>query len=226
MHKKKKEHKKRGIGWTILRIFLGAAGILVLVLVVYIGYLFASYHRIEDNLELEVEKPAEGNVDETLKTGTEYSALTYNIGFGAYTPDFSFFMDGGKSSWAKSKESVLETVSGAGKLAASYDPDFALIQEVDLNSTRSYHVNEYELLKESFPEYDSVFAQNYDSAFLFYPFTQPHGRSRSGLGLFSRYPVTSACGEASRSPLLLPNFSTWTAATASPGSRWKTAKNW
>ena len=75
MHKKKKEHKKRGIGWTILRIFLGAAGILVLVLVVYIGYLFASYHRIEDNLELEVEKPAEGNVDETLKTGTEYSAL-------------------------------------------------------------------------------------------------------------------------------------------------------
>ena len=50
MHKKKKkEHKKRGIGWTMLRIFLGAAGILVLVLVVYIGYLFASYHRIEDN---------------------------------------------------------------------------------------------------------------------------------------------------------------------------------
>lgn len=85
---------------------------------------FASYHRIEDNLELEVEKPAEGNVVETLKTGTEYSALTYNIGFGAYTPDFSFFMDGGKSSWAKSKESVLETVSGAGKLAASYAHGF------------------------------------------------------------------------------------------------------
>ena len=146
MHKKKKEHKKRGIGWTILRIFLGAAGILVLVLVVYIGYLFASYHRIEDNLELEVEKPAEGNVDETLKTGTEYSALTYNIGFGAYTPDFSFFMDGGKSSWV-------------------------------------WHC---------FPDIRSL----------------------------------PPCGEASRSPLLLPNFSTWTAATASPGSRWKTAKNW
>ena len=193
MHKKKKEHKKRGIVWTILRIFLGAAGILVLVLVVYIGYLFASYHRIEDNLELEVEKPAERNVDETLKTGTEYSALTYNIGFGAYTPDFSFFMDGGKSSWAKSKESVLETVSGAGKLAASYDPDFALIQEVDLNSTRSYHVNEYELLKESFPEYDSVFAQNYDSAFLVlsvYAASWPQPIRR--LALFSRYPVTSA----------------------------------
>ena len=62
MHKKKQEHKRHGITWTILQIFCGAAGILVLILVVYIGYLFASYHRIEDNLELEVEKPSDGNV--------------------------------------------------------------------------------------------------------------------------------------------------------------------
>ena len=41
-NKKKKEQKKRGIGWMILRIFCRAAGILVLLLVVYIGYLFAS----------------------------------------------------------------------------------------------------------------------------------------------------------------------------------------
>lgn len=43
-----------------------------------------------------------------LQQKKEYSALTYNIGFGAYTPDFSFFMDGGKFSWAKSKDSVLK----------------------------------------------------------------------------------------------------------------------
>ena len=84
MHKKRKNTKNAELDGQYCG-FLGAHGILVLVLVVYIGYLFASYHRIEDNLELEVEKPAEGNVDETLKTGTEYSALTYNIGFGAYT---------------------------------------------------------------------------------------------------------------------------------------------
>ena len=35
-------------------------------------------------------------------------------------------------------------------------------------------------------------SQNYDSAFLFYPFTQPHGSSKSGLALFSRYPVTDS----------------------------------
>ena len=56
-------------------------------------------------------------------------------------------MDGGKSSWAKSKKSVLKTVKNAGNLTKSYDPDFALIEEVDLNSTRSYHVNEYSILR-------------------------------------------------------------------------------
>ena len=166
-------------------------GILVIVLLAYLIYLYASYHRIEDNLPLEVESRVE-QADAKLTTGKEYSALTYNIGFGAYTPDFSFFMDGGKSSWAKSKDSVLKTVQGAGELVASYDPDFVLIEEVDLNSTRSYHVNEYTILKECLADYDTVFAQNYDSAFLFYPFTQPHGKSRSGLALFSRYPVTDS----------------------------------
>lgn len=180
-----------------MKKFLKAVGILlgaVLVLLVgYLIYLFASYHRIPDNQELKVETSAAQTSDlSSLHTDTEYSALTYNIGFGAYTPDFSFFMDGGKSSWAKSKESVLETIQGAGELAASKDPDFAMIEEVDLNSTRSYHVNEYNILKDCFPDYYYVFAQNYDSAFLFYPFTQPHGSSKSGIGLFSRYPVTSA----------------------------------
>ncbi len=178
----------------IFRIIGIVLAVILLALAGYIIYLYASYHRIEDNLPLQVETSGDDSEKTytVLTTDQKYSALTYNIGFGAYTPDFSFFMDGGKSSWAKSKESVLETVQGAGELAASKDPDFALIEEIDLDSTRSYHVNEYDILKDCFPDYDYVFAQNYDSAFLIYPFTQPHGSSKSGIGLFSRYPVTSA----------------------------------
>ena len=162
-------------------------GFIVVIVLGYIIYLYASYHRIEDNKSLSVESHTE--TKQTLTTGKQYSAITYNIGFGAYTPDFSFFMDGGKSSWAKSKKSVLKTVKNAGNLTKSYDPDFALIEEIDLNSTRSYHVNEYSILKKCLKNYDTVFAQNYDSAFLFYPFTQPHGSSKAGLALFSRYPI-------------------------------------
>ena len=166
---------------------------IVVVLAAYIIYLYASYHRIEDNQELQVETISDNTSSgDALTTGEKYSALTYNIGFGAYTPDFSFFMDGGKSSWAKSKDSVKETIKGAGELVASKDPDFTLIQEIDLDATRSYHVNEYSILKETIPAYNCVFAQNYDSAFLFYPFTQPHGKSKAGLALFSKYPITGS----------------------------------
>ena len=166
---------------------------LVIVLAAYIIYLYASYHRISDKQELQVEEISQNTeAGNELTTDKQYSALTYNIGFGAYTPDFSFFMDGGKSSWAKSKDSVKETIKGAGELVASKDPDFALIQEIDLDATRSYHVNEYSILKETIPAYNCVFAQNYDSAFLFYPFTQPHGKSKAGLALFSKYPITGS----------------------------------
>ena len=166
---------------------------LVIVLAAYIIYLYASYHRIPDNQELQVEEISQNTeAGNELTTEKNYSALTYNIGFGAYTPDFSFFMDGGKSSWTKSKDSVKETIKGAGELVASKDPDFALVQEIDLDATRSYHVNEYSILKENIPAYNCVFAQNYDSAFLFYPFTQPHGKSKAGLALFSKYPITGS----------------------------------
>lgn len=166
---------------------------LVIVLAAYIIYLYASYHRIPDNQELQVEEISQNTeAGNELTTEKNYSALTYNIGFGAYTPDFSFFMDGGKSSWAKSKDSVKETIKGAGELVAFKDPDFALVQEIDLDATRSYHVNEYSILKENIPAYNCVFAQNYDSAFLFYPFTQPHGKSKAGLALFSKYPITGS----------------------------------
>lgn len=47
-------------------------------------------------------------------------------------------------------------------------------------------------MKETIPAYNCVFAQNYDSAFLFYPFTQPHGKSKAGLALFSKYPITGS----------------------------------
>lgn len=166
---------------------------LIIVLAAYIIYLYASYHRIPDNQELQVEEISQNTeAGNELTTEKNYSALTYNIGFGAYTPDFSFFMDGGKSSWAKSKDSVKETIKGAGELVASKNPDFALVQEIDLDATRSYHVNEYSILKETIPAYNCVFAQNYDSAFLFYPFTQPHGKSKAGLALFSKYPITGS----------------------------------
>lgn len=175
-----------------LKVLMGVIGVLLLVVVGYLLYLLISYKRLPDNIKLTINQPKEETAIKMVETDKEYSIITYNIGFGAYTPDFSFFMDGGKSSVAKSKESVIETVSGAAEMVYEMEPDFVLFQEVDLDATRSYHVNQYEMLADTFDTYTSNYAVNYDSAFLFYPFNEPHGKSKSSIATFSKYEMTGA----------------------------------
>ena len=178
--------KKRFKWWKIPLILIA----LVLVVAIgYVSYVFIAYDRIEDNLSLTPEGQTAG---EPVKVGTEYTAITYNVGFGAYTPDFTFFMDGGKSSWAASKESVIACIDGAAGIIRDNKADFAMIQEVDFDSTRSHHVDERAQLTAAFPEYYAVFGVNYHSPYLFYPFTQPHGQNNSGLLTLSKGTVTSA----------------------------------
>lgn len=169
-------------------------GALALVVAVYLAYVVLSYKRLPDNLELTITNARDGeSAQSPVRVGQEYGIVTYNIGFGAYTPQFSFFMDGGESSVAESEESVLSTVRGAASyVAGTINPDFVLWQEVDLDSTRSYHVDEYEEIQEFYKDYCMTFAVNYDSAFLFYPLTQPHGKSKAGLAVMSQYPIESA----------------------------------
>ena len=181
--------KRAGFRWWKIPLVI----LLLVVLVVggYVAYVFGTYSRIEDNVELEVNGDAAG----MAAVDKEYTIVSYNIGFGAYTADFTFFMDGGKESRARSKESVIECVDGTAETALSFEPDFALFQEVDTDSTRSYHVDQAAQILEKFSEkgsFDSVFAPNYHSAYLMYPLTQPHGASNSGILTLSKADITSS----------------------------------
>lgn len=156
----------------------------------YVAYVFGTYSRIEDNLAL----TPEGTAEAPAEVNTPYTIVSYNIGFGAYTADYTFFMDGGKESRARSKESVIECVAGTAETALSFEPDFALFQEVDTGSTRSWQVEEAALIRDAFAEvgdFDSLFAQNYHSAYLMYPILKPHGASNSGLLTLSGADIAS-----------------------------------
>ncbi|MBM6829440.1 endonuclease/exonuclease/phosphatase family protein [Anaerotignum lactatifermentans] len=155
----------------------------------YGAYVWLTYHRLPDEM---VQQISRGTGESAVKTGVSYRALTYNLGFGAYTPDFTFFMDGGKRSVAESAESVENCIRGAAETAAAQAADFLLFQEVDLDSTRSHHINQYDLLKEYFTAYDSTNAVNYDSAYLMVPPWEPHGKSLSSIAAFSRFPMEEA----------------------------------
>lgn len=156
--------------------------ILALIVAGYLAYVLIDYHRIDDNLSLDVKQTSTNG---SAKTGTPYKIVSYNIGFGAYESDYSFFMDGGTESWAWSKEHLLSNMDKISDLLQEQKADYYLLQEVDSDSTRTYHVDETSLIRDALPDYDSVWGQNYDSPFLMYPLTQPHGASKSGLMTFS-----------------------------------------
>ena len=186
----------------MLKRVFAAIGIALLLLVVvvagYVAYLMLTYYRIPDNATLEVEN----NPTAVLKQDTPYTAATYNVGFGAYTPDYTFFMDEGamddgtktvgKRSVAESEESVRACTDGAIKAVQDLDPDFVLLQEVDTDSMRSYHVNQKQAFEQAFPAFGSSFAQNFHSSYLAYPVLEHHGVVNSGLLTLSDTHVDSA----------------------------------
>lgn len=178
----------------ILKAVAIALGALLLVVAAYIAYVVLSYERLGDELSLAVEAPlaAEDAAPVAVETGAELAVVAANIGFGAYNRDFDFFMDGGTGSVAASAEVVCEDVIGTAEAVRELGTDFALFQEVDVDGTRSHHVDEYALLREQFPTDTAVFCQNYDSAFLAWPLYAPHGANRAGLATFSAFPATDA----------------------------------
>lgn len=163
--------------------------VLILTVIIYLCYVIFSYSRIPDMQSLEIDGGAK---EKDLQTGVSYIAVSQNLGFGAYTQDFTFFMDGGKMSRAKSRESVISCIDKGAETVKSLNPDFILFQEVDLDSTRSHHTNQYAMLREHFEDYSSAYAVNYDSAYLMYPIFSPHGASYSSLATFSRYDISSS----------------------------------
>lgn len=188
-------------------------GALALVVAVYIIYVMATYYRLDDNLALETEPPENGQVAAQITlTGTVqdrsdgqvttnaslessdhvFTIVSANLGFGAYGPDFDFFMDGGTGSVAPSAQYVTDNVNASAEAIGQLDPDLVLFQEVDIDATRSCGVDEYALLRDDYPAMCSVFAQNYDSAFLAWPLYAPHGKNKAGMVTFARYQLSDS----------------------------------
>lgn len=164
---------------NILKAALLIAAALVTVALVYALYVIITYSRIDDETELEVAN----NTTLTLRDNKEYTIVTYNVGFGAYSPSYSFFMD--TSTWKSgkvttglygkglSRADVENNTEGSAAVLRDIDADFILLQEVDTPSTRSYGVDMKSYYEKTFPEMCSTFAVNFHSSWLNLPFWIP-----------------------------------------------------
>ena len=191
----------------MIKKVLIALGIIIGIVLVtvggYVGYVYFQYYRIKDDIQLDIDTQLNNNkVDKELSTNNKYSVMTYNLGFGAYSPDFDFFMDEGElkdgtkvkgtRGTAIDKKHVEDSINGALKISKETDATFNFFQEVDTNSTRSYHINQYQLAKSYLEDRQSTFAKNFHSAYLLYPFNDPHGKVNSGIATFSKYEIENA----------------------------------
>jgi len=182
----------------LFRTILILLTITVLTICGYIAYLQINYYRIDDGIELLVNNQRIENIE----VGKDYTVMTYNIGFGAYNHEFSFFMDKGKMNdgsevcgkygKAQNKESVTSNISGNTNIIKNLNTDFYILQEVDTASTRSYFINQKNIIETTLNEYCSVYGENFHSSYLCYPISDPHGSVRAGLLTLSRYKIDKA----------------------------------
>lgn len=182
------------IVWILLTLFFVVA-------LSYVIYFFSTYSRVPDWQKLEIDEPvantSTGHSLNLVNTNTvalnkQYKALSYNIGFGAYTQDYSFFMDGGTKSWAASTKSVVDDVMNVGRFLNNVNADFVSVQEVDSDADRSYHVDQTTIIRNFLDDYTNVSAVIYNSKFLPWPPLEPHGASVSNIMTLSKYKPTSS----------------------------------
>ena len=166
--------------------------IILITLIIIVGgyaiYVFSAYYRLDDNIKLDIN---EGS-DQSFVLSKDYKVMSFNIGFGAYEPDFGFFMDGGSESRAFSKERLTNNIKSIAKFINEQNPDYIFLQEVDEYATRSHYYNERDFMVSKLLGYDSNFAQNWDSPYLFYPIFKPHGKAKTGIMTFSRTSLLEA----------------------------------
>ncbi len=172
------------------KILLALAAIvlfLALCLAGIIIYALVSDYKPEEKTELF--KASDGVL---LNDTLEISLMTWNIGYCGLDKNMDFFYDGG-TKVAPPENQCLENMTAVKKFIKENDTiDFFLLQEIDRNSKRSYHIDEFDSICKLIDDYHPFFAKNYDVFFVPVPPTNPMGKVLSGIALFSKFQPSSS----------------------------------
>ena len=163
-----------------MKKILKALGILLLALILLVGG-FIGYLSVTEYHPQSVED-AVGTVGGTpFRDGQSLTILSWNIGYAGLDKDADFFMDGGTSVYPVSQDHVTENLRAIDTYIHEAGTDLVILQEVDRDSTRTGHVDEYDMLSHDFA---GAYAPNYRCAYVPYPLP-PIGKVESGLAIYS-----------------------------------------
>lgn len=155
---------------------------LVLVVAVALGVFTAAEYRPAEK-ETVIPEQTAGAV---LETGRPLTVVSWNCGYGALGDNADFFMDGGSSVYTADRERVAFNLEGIRDKLTALSPDLIILQEVDINSSRSYGTDERSVLRDAVPTGSSeAFAYNFNALYVPYPLP-PIGHVESGLFTLSK----------------------------------------
>lgn len=164
------------------------------ILIFIIGFVFTLHlfeFRPEEVTELSIHN--EDNHSKEIQLNDPLTILTFNIGYASLSQTEDFVMDGGKKAKMDSKSEVQANLDGIESILLRENADIYLLQEVDVDSRRSYYINQYASFKDLL-DMPSALAYNYRSIFVPFPLnpSQMMGKVNSGIVTFSTFEVSQA----------------------------------
>lgn len=167
------------------RIFI----LLLLLPIVYLGGVI-TWVSLTDYLPAKIEVIDVSKAPISVNLGDTLEVMTWNIGYAGLSNEMDFFFDGGKSvrSTEKHMNKNLEYITN---YLSQQQADFLVLQEVDTDSRRSYHTQQFDSIQNALPNMQGHFTPNYSVNFVIKPFTEPLGKVTSGLSTFSNHMASS-----------------------------------
>lgn len=192
--------KRGGFQVTKAKRVLRVIGIILAVIVALIAVLL---------IFLTVTEYKPGPVEEVAVTGTSgklpdghVRVLTCNIGYAGLGKNQDFFMDGGSMVRPAEKTDVETNLQGIGNTLLENPADAVFVQEADIDSHRSYNIDEAEYLA-GLTGKNAALAYNFKAAFVPYPIPMI-GKVEGGLLTLTDYGVESASRVALPVPFKWP----------------------
>ena len=177
-----------------LKITLIVIGSIFGLLIAFVGgvLIFASATtlKVKDVEKMQVN----GSVTTKINKDNNLKLLTWNTGYGALDERQDCYWDGGKGVYGESKEVVEENINAMKSKIKEVDPDIFFLQELDINSKRSFYVDELSSFKTTFKDdtYEQSFARNFKAGLVPLPVNQMTGKVDAGIATFAKFDLTDS----------------------------------
>ncbi len=165
----------------ILKILAVVAFLLVFGVVGLVVLVFMTEHAPGDTEPAVADCSGE---EAALQAGDQFTVLVWNLQYSA-SRKHQFFYDGGDAVHVPESD-VRETLAAIQEVISEVQPDVALIQEIDRDSSRTHRIDQLPALVEAMDARCAATAIYHRSPFVPKPFTKPLGRVQMDLGILSK----------------------------------------